>query len=96
MNKLTRSEKEKLIIEKVNHLYLLKNGEGVFSSDHRFSDKTDKQIDKVLEKISKELFQYERIYNFKEQSKYIIYFVVKILAVFGLIGLLVFGIKQII
>ena len=88
IKKLTREEKEALYIEKMTKLQLY--WKNPVDNNWDFSDWADEQLDKGLEDIIGQL----RFEMFFAKIRWIIKVVVISFLGLGIIGLLVFGIKQ--
>jgi hypothetical protein len=90
MNKLNRKEKETLYIKKMTELQL--RWGNPIDDEWNFSDWTDDQLDKSLENIIGQL-KFEKSISFIK--KLFLYFILIFVAL-GVIGLLIFGIKQLV
>ena len=92
MKKLSRQEKEKLYIEKQIELQHMWGNfvDGQARNGWDFSNLTDEELDKNIKDVTGQL-RFEKILSFfKKLFLYIIY----IFIILGIVGLLIFGIKQ--
>lgn len=87
--KISRQEKEKLYIQKMTELQ--RRWENPVDDDWDFSDWTDEELDKGLKDTIGQL-RFEKVLSF---SKKLFLYPVYIFIFLGLIGLLLFGIRQI-
>ena len=88
MNKLNRKEKEQLYIRKMTELQQRWNNP--IEDEWNFDDWTDEQLDKGLEDTIGQL-RFEKTGSF---IKRLFFYIIYIFVGLGVIGLLVFGIRQ--
>lgn len=88
MNKLSREEKEQLYIKRMTELQI--RWGNPIDDDWNFSDWTDEQLNKVLVDTIGQL-RFEKTISF---IKKFFLFSVYIFIILGVVGLLVFGVRQ--
>jgi hypothetical protein len=90
MKKISREEKERLYIKKMTELQRMWNNP--IDENWNFSDWTDEQLDKGLDDTIGQLRFEKGIFLIKRTFTFLFY----IFVILGVIGLLLFGVKQLI